>query len=975
MVNYITGKIMKQAFLSIIIVLFSLFVNGQFYNTGSDPASVQWSQIKTNKFHIIFPNEDNLTAQRLANTLELTTMHTASGIKSVVRKPIKIVLHNQNIISNGYVVWAPRRMELVTTLPQRSYAQNYIDQLALHEYRHVAQIEKLNQGFTKGLSLVMGEMAPGATTGLIPLWFLEGDAVVNETALSSTGRGREPAFNQGLKAIELEKPNRLTYDQIYLGTYKTAAPNHYEFGYQMVAYGQTQYGNDFWGKTLDQVAKKSFTFIPFYSGLKKQANTTKTKLYNETFDFLQAKWKEESSKIVPTPSTKISTNFKSNFVSYRFPYQLPDSSIVALRSSIDDINKFVQLKDGKEEVLKVVGYFSGSQIAYSDKYIAWEETRYDPRWEQRNYSIVKIYSFENQGTNILKRTERHFSPSINPSSNRIAVQKVNPVNRSTLEVYEIESGVMVRDFEHPQGVLLTYNTWINDSLIAVVGVSEKGKAIYVLDITQNKWTKLFGETFNNISNIKANNNSLFFTYTKDGRQNIYQMELSSGEVSRVTNSRIGVDYAATSDDDKRIIFSEYSSEGYKLKTQQLFKAQQTKLSDIPQHEHVLANHLSSQAKINIQDTTYNRKVFETSKYSKAKNAFNFHSWLLPIYIDVDEITSDFTSFTKNVHLGTMLLSQNTLSTVTSSFGYYYQEGYHHFHPSFSIRAFYPVITLDMKIGGPPKITRVNTEITNLPGTLNNHRQYNLRVSLPMKLSTATTNSALTTGIRFVYEKRYFADSNLSTRENLHDYYQGIYYFEGKSYTDLTISYYLTSKRSYKDINPKWGISAYFSYYQPLKNREYYDENKVFLSSVYLPGIFRQHSLVFNLAIEKGRGGRLSPPKGFLSAELYPATSAVKYGANYSLPVLYPDLSVGPIAYIKRIHTNLFYDRMDYHADFNSGGNRYVGDLTLESAGFDLAVETNFLRFFFPVTPTLRYSYRIPTQDFRISFFVTTSLNF
>ncbi len=966
---------MKKIFLSQLIAIFCTFTQAQFYNTGSDPASVRWSQIKTDKFQIIFPNEANTDAQRIANTLTLTTTHTASGISSNIKKPIKIVFHNQNILSNGYVVWAPRRMELITTMPQRSYAQNYIDQLALHEYRHVAQVEKLNQGFTRGLSFLMGEIAPGAVTGILPLWFLEGDAVVNETALSSTGRGREPSFNQGLKAIELEKSRRLTYDQIYLGTYRTAAPNHYEFGYQMVAYAQVKYGNTFWGNTLDLVGKRPFTFIPFYSGLKKQANLSKTKLYNETFDFMGAKWKEEASKIIPHTATQIQTEYKSKFVSYRFPYQQTDGSVIALRSSIDDINKFVHLKNGKEKVLKVVGSFSGSQIAYSDKYIAWEETRYDPRWEQRNYSVIKIYNQQNKKTRILKRTERHFSPSINPAEDKIAVQKVNPVNRSTIEIYDIESSLLIKDFEHPEGLLLTYNCWINDSSIAIVTVSEKGKAIYVLDWLQNKWTKIFGESFNNISNLYAKNNIIYFTYTQDGRQNIYQLELTSGEVLRVTNTKTGVDFATVSQQNKQMIFSEYGSEGYKLKKLEMDNNQATNLSDIPQYEHIHANYLSSQSKINIQDTIYETKKFESSKYSKSKNTFNFHSWILPVYVDLDEITSDVTLFTNNVHPGVMLFSQNSLSTVTSTFGYYYKDGYSYFNPSFKIKAFYPVLSFDMKIGGPPEIIQVYSEVTNVSNSLKNHQQYNLRISLPFKLSNGIINSGFTSGIQFAYENTYFVDSNLSNINDVYDYYEGIYYYEGKSYTDFTLSYYLTSKSSYKDINPKWGISTYYSYYNPLKNGEYYDNNQVFLSNIYLPGILKTHSIVVNLAIENGRGARFSPPRGFLSSELYPRKSAIKYGLNYTLPLLYPDLSIGPVVYIKRIHTNIFYDRMDYNADFYSGGVHYVGDLSLESTGIELGFETNFMRFFFPITPTVRYSYRLPNNDSRFSFFVTTNFNF
>lgn len=955
-----------------LLLTFCVTLSAQFYNTGSSPAALKWRLIETEKFQIIYPEDAQNSAQRLANTLNLTATHTALGLNSNIRKPIKIVLHNQNTASNGYVVWAPRRMELIPTLPQRSYAQNYIDQLALHEYRHVAQIEKLNQGFTRGLSLFLGEMAVGATTGLLPLWFLEGDAVLNETALSSTGRGREPSFSQGLMAIELEKEKRLTYDQIYLGTYRTSAPNHYEFGYQMVAYAQLNYGADIWNNTLNRVARQSFTFVPFYTGLKKQANLSKVKLYNNTFNYLSAKWKEESLLIESNKSKLIDTEFKSSFVSYKFPYKTDNGSIIALRSSIDDINKFVEIKDGEEKVMKVVGSFSGSQVAYSNQYIAWEERRYDPRWEQRNYSVIKIFHRTSGTTKILQRRERHFSPSISPEEDKIAVQKVYPNNKSIIKIYDITSGTLLKDFQHPDNILLTYNKWINNSEIAVVGVSEKGKALYILDINSDSWTKLFGETYSNITNLSTSGSAIYFTYTLDGRQNIYSYNIENKEVSRVTTTKTGIDFAHVSNGGQQMIFSEYTADGYKLKELNLNDVEPKKLTKIQPYTYEFAQKYSKQSKINIQDTTYQSVDFESTKYSKLKHSFNFHSWLIPFYADIDEISSDITSFNQNIHPGVTLLSQNMLSTFTSTFSYYYKEGYHYFKPSFSIRAFYPVITLDMEIGGPPIVVPVS-EVQNMPGTLKNHQEYNLRITQPVKLSTATVNAAITPGLRFVYENIYYADSNL-TGKKVFDNLDGVNFYEGKSYADVSLNFYATSKRSYKDINPKWGISTYYSTYKPIINDQYSFDNKVFLSSIYLPGLVRHHSTVLNYSFEDGWGSRLNAPRGYLSSEIPYYNSAEKYGVTYTIPVLYPDLNIGPVAYIKRLHISIFYDRMTYR-DFIYRGNLIQDDFIIESTGFDLGFETNFLRFFFPVTPTIRYAYRIPTNDYRVSFFVTSSFNF
>ena len=56
-----------------------------------------------------------------------------------------------------------------------TYVQDWLEQLAIHELRHVIQLENLNQGLTKVLSIVFGEMATGLIAAYLPFWYLEGD--------------------------------------------------------------------------------------------------------------------------------------------------------------------------------------------------------------------------------------------------------------------------------------------------------------------------------------------------------------------------------------------------------------------------------------------------------------------------------------------------------------------------------------------------------------------------------------------------------------------------------------------------------------------------------------------------------------------------------------------------------------------------------------------------------------------------------
>ena len=180
-------------------------LQAQYYSSGQDPASVDFRQIKTQNFRFFFPFSYQKTALYIANVMEYAAQLDTISLHGAPPR-IPVILHNQTAISNAMTVWAPRRMDFYTIPPDDSYGQEWFQQLALHEYRHIVQIDKLNQGLTRALTYVFGQQATGAVLGLyLPLWFPEGDAVSAETELSNTGRGRSPSFAMPLRAQFLEK--------------------------------------------------------------------------------------------------------------------------------------------------------------------------------------------------------------------------------------------------------------------------------------------------------------------------------------------------------------------------------------------------------------------------------------------------------------------------------------------------------------------------------------------------------------------------------------------------------------------------------------------------------------------------------------------------------------------------------------------------------------------------------------------------
>src|SRR5690606_25361298 len=223
--------------LLLILCIGSSTVFSQIFNGDSYPPSVKWRQINTENYQLIYPASFEDGAQKLANRLEIFRMRVNQTFGKEPRK-ISIILQNQTVESNGNVQLAPRRSEFYTTPPQQGDFQNWLDNLAIHEFRHVVQFDKLT-GYLRAPFFEQLALAIYGVT--LPAWFFEGDAVMTETQLSNAGRGRLPSWEMPFRT-NLLSGKKYSYQKDYLGSFKDVTPGFYELGYFMTAALQDDYG-------------------------------------------------------------------------------------------------------------------------------------------------------------------------------------------------------------------------------------------------------------------------------------------------------------------------------------------------------------------------------------------------------------------------------------------------------------------------------------------------------------------------------------------------------------------------------------------------------------------------------------------------------------------------------------------------------------------------------------------------------------
>ena len=971
-----------RRFAAILFLLGFLFIGGksvraQYYSWGADAAALRWKHLRTEDVRVVFPDTASALAHRTLYYIQAVRPTITHGFS---HPPLKIpfVLHTENFQSNGLVMWMPKRIEFLTTPSVDSYSMPWVKQLVAHEYRHAVQYNNLNRGLIRILSYLIGQQ--GSTVGLLfmPLWALEGDAVMNETEMSSYGRGRQPRFTIEYRALGYEVLRRRNCDKWFCGSFRDFVPDHYQMGYQMVAYGYDRYGDGIWDKTLRYGVRNAYMLTFSTSvALRKFYGTGEGILFRDAFADLNRFW--DSLPKVTDSGRTLTPLPEKNYTTYTHPVSLNDTTLVALKTDFDRPSRLVAVdsRTGRERRRTWTGLVS-SRPTTDGQRVWWTEYRRSLLFPERVNSRLVVLAPGKKRPRNAPKLRNVLYPTPIGRSGALAWVEYTPDGHYTIVAEDSlrqRTAWPMPGFSEVHGLAWDnaterLYTLVTDDSGMWIGRIEPGEGLQA--VTRGAYITL--------SDLRAADGKLYYGSIASGRDEAHCYDLMARREYRITTSAYGSFAPAPADGG--VLLTTYDRLGYRVAEQRVAADDSLLIPVTPSRLPV--NLVNPPRKrwdvVNLDTVRYTRAdsvgqsgEFRAKRYRKVPNLVNAHSWM-PVafnpFAAVDEHVID-------LNVGLTLISQNLLSSAEAyaSYGWNRHEGslvnlgvrYFGLGVRFDLDASYGGNQLFYSLAG--RDGQGNPVYQSRPAP-DKYYSVGLSATLPLYFQRGYHTRQLSLSAGWNYSNGMVADLGKIEWENGSiSNIQRVGFREGLHKVSFGAGFSDQVRMAHRDIAPRWGYTLSANYTFNPENAHFSDLIS-FYGQAYLPGFAPHNSVLVAATYQTSIGGYKFPsgyaplsykstrlvPRGFTSADIV-SNNYAAFQANYQLPVWYPEGGIGSVIYIKRIRLNAGGD----YAQFRDVGRGGMTWRRIWSVGGDIVFDFNAFRQPASATSTFKLSCYHPSS--------------
>lgn len=990
-------KIYVAAFL---FMIFPLLADAQFYVTGDNPGRLKWYSIDTDNYHIIYPEGNDSLAREYGVKLETfrvpvsrTTGYLPGGPG---RSRMPVVLHTYNT-SNGSVAWAPKRMDLFT-IPSAYDPEPmpWTTMLSVHESRHVTQMQFGMTQAQRPMYMAFGQMWNILASLLYPgLSAIEGDAVIAETALTNSGRGRTADFLNYYR-VAFDNDDYRRWDQWRLGSQRRYVPDHYALGYITIGGRRCFYDVPMYmSEAYHLAARRPYNLAAFGVTTKRLTGLSKEQTFQEICRRMHGIWKAEADARAPFMSFEEVTQQPRLYADYE-SVVLCSEAIYAIKKGHETSPVLVKIDSLGKETRITRFADETSELGFAEQFgrFYWSETLPDKRWSLKADSKIRYINLNGKGkTSITDDSHLLFNPVPNPDNAEALTVQYHVEGGSSLAVINIISGEIIRSVPAPAGLQLVQAAWLGEEIYATA-ISDEGYGIYCLK--GDEWRTVLEPRPVMIKDFREHGGELIFACDRTGVNELYHFNPYTGDLRQKTVTRYGAECFVYSQDGKWLYCTSQTMKGKMIFRTPVDSLVDRKVSFSDLHTWVLAEKLAEQERKVAEASgqpllsKVNPEISAPKRYRKLPHAFYIHSWA-PVYVNVDNIMNMSYDYTwQAASLGATAIMQNSLSTGVGEFGYSaHKDPYnpskwrHSGHARYTYSGFYPVIEAEVNFNDRAAMQWTPTLYKSSSGmsiglaanmTDKPYIEGKLSMYIPFNFSSGGWQRGVVPKISYNISNDYFnttaaiiaAQETIVPNGDFAAYMQesvfaGAVKGENKFRHSVTASLraYTMLPVPNSAVYPRWGIGAELGMYRGIESTAYIAPAGYAYVYGYIPGLLKTHGIKLSVSYQKklsdapfGQGVMNILPRGLSkNADLLNWLSVrsqnmTRLTADYAFPIFIGDLAVGGNMFsIKRLVINPHFDYT------------YAGSTSLFSVGGELILGMHsVLKFEWPCSIGVTFSY-------------------
>lgn len=974
----------------ILFLFLPLSASAQFYVTGDDPGKLKWNYIDTESYRIIYPQGADSLARLYGRKLEkykIPVSRTSGYVTGEGDGEIMpVVIHAYND-ANGSVAWSPKRMDLFT-IPSAYDPEPmpWSTMLSVHESRHVTQMqfgmtEKHKPGkwfLGQGWNIITFLLYPGTAK-------TEGDAVIVETALTPSGRGRTADFLNYFWVAFDQGDFRDWFEWRFVSQ-KRFSPTYYALGYMTI--GGLRYIHDYPYLVSDGL--HTAAMFPgkigcLYDVTKKISGKKWNDAWLEVCDTMYAKWKMDADRRKPyipservLPESERYTDYSGNLV--------VGSDIYTIKSGHVNTPTLVRIdKDGKEHRINSFAAATGPlKWDESSRRLFWSETVPDKRWTLKSDSKIRYLNIGDGRHNAVPNKAMLHNPEYHDGM--FAAVRYKSDGHSSMSILNAADGKSMYDFDAPDSLQLVEAAWIGKTIYAT-GISDNGYGIYTLDVDRNsekygEWRQLLAPIPVMIKDFTSYGDMLIFACDRTGVNELYHLTPATGEVRQKTSTRYGASDFQYSEDGQTLYYSSQTLMGKHLFSTPADSLLDKKVQFDSLYRYPIAEKMKEQelaaakaqgyaSSVTVRESDV--RLSDPKPYRKVPHIFNLHTWF-PAYVSVDNIMNmSFDKVWQAISLGVSGVTQNHLSTAVGEFGYSaHKDPYnasrwrHSGHIKFTYSGLYPVFRLSFDIND--RGARQYTPYTYLykDGTANielRSRELdipyingNIQMYIPFNftsggwhrgfipsISYRISNDRFNTAVTTMQMEQKWTDIDGEMSPSSYPVFIGNN--NGQNRIRQSIS---GSLRAYSmlpvansAVYSRWGIGVEAGVYSTIESTKFLSPMGYLYCYGYVPGITRTHGIKLTALWQETLRKKSyfsqnvvnTMPRGLADNAVAAEWLAlhnnrlVKVTADYAVPIYIGDITIGGnwLA-IKRL---VAYPHFDY---------TFIGKQGLWSAGLDITAD-------------------------------------